>query len=478
MHPPSEADSDATFLQQLTKTLRHYGVETHGLVALFLIAPTSKEDRVDTRSYQHFLLWFSANLNLITMVVGAGGPVVFELSFLNTAMTLLISDIVAIFGPKLGTRAMVQALYSVMVPSLLNILNMLAYVVFGLILGGQVLATVSSHLTPTTGIVIVGLISLVACFCGYRTLHWFVGVSWLPTLLVLLIMLGIGGRHLSAALSSSYPAPSASSILSFSSAVMASVLGWCTVTADYGVYHDANAPSALVFTYVYLGIFLPSIMMHLLGAAFAAAAAGVPAWNAGYDGGNNFGGLASAVLQPSGAFGKILMVLMSLVLSAPTALEMYSSGMSLMNVSSWFAKVPRYVFAIVATAVCIPVAVVGQTRFYTVLVIILDLIGYWCASYAGIIFTEHVIFRRGNLALYKLDDWADGSRLPPGIAALLAFLGSFALIVPCMAQTFYTGPIAKTGTGDIGLLVGFFGTCVLYAALRPIEKRLFPGHSS
>ena len=69
-------------------------------------------------------------------------------------------------------------------------------------------------------------------------------------------------------------------------------------------------------------------MLHLLGAAFAAAAAGVPAWNAGYDGGNNFGGLASAVLQPSGAFGKILMALMALVISAPTALEMYSSGES------------------------------------------------------------------------------------------------------------------------------------------------------
>ncbi|KAJ7199226.1 cytosine-purine permease [Mycena pura] len=477
MHPPQENDqvseaNSVTFFQRLTKILRHYGVETHG------IAPTPKEDRVDTRSYQHFLLWFSANLNLLTMVVGAGGPVVFELSFLNTAMTLLVSDAIAIFGPKLGTRAMVQALYSVMVPSVLNVFTMLGYVIFNLIIGGQILATVSSHLTPTTGIVIIGLISLVVCFCGYRTLHWFEAVSWLPTILVLLIMLGIGGRHLNSALSSSYPPPTASAVLSFSAAVMASVLSWCTMTPDYGVYHDANAPRALIHTYVYLGIFLPSIMLHLLGAAFAAAAAGVPAWNAGYDGGNNFGGLASAVLQPSGAFGKILMALMALVISAPTALEMYPSGMSLMNVSIWFAKVPRYVFAIVATAVCIPVAVVGQTRFYDVLVIILDLIGYWCASYSGIIFTEHIIFRRDNFALYKLEDWEDGSKLPPGIAALLAFLGSFALIVPCMGQTFYTGPIAKAGTGDIGLLVGFFGTCVLYAALRPIEKRLFPGHSS
>jgi len=47
-----------------------------------------------------------------------------------------------------------------------------------------------------------------------------------------------------------------------------------------------------------------------------------------------------------------------------------------------------------------------------------------------------------------------------------------------MEQTWYIGPIAKMGTGDIGLLVGFFGTCILYGALRAWEIRLFPGHTS
>lgn len=104
--------------------------------------------------------------------------------------------------------------------------------------------------------------------------------------------------------------------------------------------------------------------------------------------------------------------------------------------------------------------------------------GYWCAAYAGIVFTEHVVFRRRDFARYKLEDWDRASKLPPGLAAVLSFFGALALVVPFMAQTWYTGPIAKAGTGDIGLLVGFFSSCIMYGALRPFEIRWFPSHSS
>ncbi|KAJ7669418.1 purine-cytosine permease [Mycena polygramma] len=478
-HPAAAA---ATRSQRLSNFLRYCGVETHG------IAPIPEVERVDTRNYQLFLLWFSANMNIPTLVVGAGGPVVFKLSFLNTAINLLITDAFgciipayfATFGPKLGTRAMVQARYSwgvygIAIPSFLNVLSMIFYLFSSFIIGGQILAMVSSHLTPTTGIVIVALISLVVSFCGYKILHWFEAVAWIPTVLGLCVMLGIGRHHLASG--PSYPPPTIAATLSFAAAVAAGDLSWCTVSPDYGVYHDAKASSARIFTYAYLGIFLPSIILHLVGAAFAAAAPGVPSWAAGYKHGNDIGGLLSAVLEPCGDFGKFLMVLMALAISAVTAPTMYSFGFSLMNVSNVFTKVPRYVYAIIATGICIPLALVGQARFYGVLVACLDLIGYWSASFAGIVTIEHVIFRRCDFARYNLEHWKDPKKLPPGLAALLSFFGSFALIMPCMEQTWFVGPIAKAGTGDIGLVVGFFTGGALYWALRPLERRLFPGHS-
>ncbi|KAJ7434433.1 cytosine-purine permease [Mycena galericulata] len=509
----SEPTGATLFLERSSTFLRRCGVETHG------IAPIAKEHRVDRRNYQLFMLWFAANLNASNLVVGAGGPVAFDLSFRNTTYNLLITDVLsliipayfAIFGPKLGTRAMVQGRYSwgvygIVIPSILNVLTMMGYLFLGLIIGGQMLAQTSDHLTPNLGIIINGLLSLVLSFCGYKILHWFAYTAWIPTLLGFAVMLGVGGKHLPYADTKVYPPPTAAKTLSFAATVAASNLSWCTMTPDYGVYHDAHgsrcvltylliaalllciperrsfiprvALSAMIFTYTYLGMFLQSIVTHVLGAAFAAAAPGVPSWDAGYDGGNDLGGLVSAVLQPCGGFGKCLLVLMVISTVAVNAPTMYSFGVSLMNISTVFARIPRYVFAIVATAICIPLAVVGQTRFYASLVAFLDIIGYWCASYAGIVFIEHVVFRRRSFARYELGDWDNAKKLPPGLAALLSFCGSFALVIPCMQQTWYTGPIAKAGTRDIGLLVGFFGTCGVYGVLRAVEIRLFPGRTS
>ncbi|KAJ7484329.1 cytosine-purine permease [Mycena latifolia] len=464
MAPALKIDSnagDAPFLARLTSLLRRCGVETHG------IAPIPKDERTDTRTYQLFLLWFSSNMNLTNLVVGAGGPVVFNLSLRNTAAILAITKTLsciipaylyhslppcAIFGPKLGMRAMVQALYVVTIPSALNVLSIVGFLPMATIIGGQILASASDHLTPTAGIFIIALISLVVSFCGYKVLHYFESIAWIPTLV------------------------GAFAILSFAATVAAYDLSWCMFTPDYGVYHDGS--SAVIFTYTYLGILFPTMALALLGAAFAAAAPGVPAWNAGYDNGNNLGGLVAAILEPCGWFGRCLVMLMALAIAAPTALVMYSFGMSLMNVSNAAAKVPRCLFAIVATALCIPLAVAGQTRFYDLFVTGMDVIGYWCASYAGIVLTEHVVFRHRDLAQYRVEDWDDARKLPPGLAALLAFFGSFFCIIPCMDQTWYTGSIAKAGTGDIGVLVGFVSACILYGALRPCEMYLFPGHSS
>lgn len=113
----------------------------------------------------------------------------------------------------------------------------------------------------------------------------------------------------------------------------------------------------------------------------------------------------------------------------------------------------------------------------------IDTIGYsWCPTvlptFAAIVLSEHFLFRSNNFASYTVGDWDNPARLPIGIAAVLAFAGAFAVIVPSMSQTEYTGPIAKAGTGDIGVLTGFLTATLLYGVLRTLERRLFPKRSS
>jgi purine-cytosine permease-like protein len=98
-------------------------------------------------------------------------------------------------------------------------------------------------------------------------------------------------------------------------------------------------------------------------------------------------------------------------------------------------------------------------------------IGYWSAAFAAIILCEHFVFRRQDFSMYNIEDWDKPYRLPPGVAAVLSFAGSFGIIVPSMSQAWYVGPIANSGVGDIGILAGFAVSGVLYLILRTIERR-------
>ena len=92
--------------------------------------------------------------------------------------------------------------------------------------------------------------------------------------------------------------------------------------------------------------------------------------------------------------------------------------------------------------------------------------------WAVIVLLEHFIFRRGAWSSYNMLDWDHARRLPWGVAAVLSFACAFGIIIPSMSQVWYTGPIARAGTGDIGILVGSGVACITYIALRAMEKAL------
>ncbi|KAI0938478.1 hypothetical protein AcW1_001795 [Taiwanofungus camphoratus] len=342
-------------LRRVTYLLTKWGIETNG------IDPIPLAERTDTRLYQMFFVWFSSNVNVLSFGTGSAGPAFFGLGLRETLVTLLVVDIIscavpayfAVFGPKLGLRSMVQArfswgYYAVVLPSALNVFSMQGFLILDCIIGGQMLASVSTHLNDTLGIVIIGLMSLAVTFCGYRIIHWYESIAWIPNVITFIVMLGIGGKHL---VTASAPGPvSPSMVISFATTTASSVISWCTMTPDYGVYHTPKASSTRIFAYTYAGFFIASITAHMLGAAFAASAAFDPVWATGFDNGNNVGGLIEAVLSPAGGFGKFLTVVVALSIPSACAPTMYTFASSFMSISYYFAKVPRYVFTIISEA--------------------------------------------------------------------------------------------------------------------------------
>ncbi|OSD00517.1 hypothetical protein PYCCODRAFT_1414248 [Trametes coccinea BRFM310] len=466
-------------LHRTTVQLARWGLEVNG------ITPVPEEQRTDKRLYQFFFVWFSANANILTLSAGTVGPAYYGLGILDSFYVILVVDIItcafpaffAIFGPKLGTRSMVLSrfswgYYGVIIPSVLNVLSLQGYLVVNTIIGGQTLAEVSGHLSATLGIVIIALVSLAITFCGCQVLHWYQTLIWIPNIVAFITMLAVGGAELkSAPLGSPTPA-SPAMLLTFGSSLAATVVSWSTLTPDYGVYHDRTAPAWKLFFYAYLGFFIASFPVHILGAAFAATAVSVPSWSAGLGDGNDVGGLVAAILAPTGRFGKFLLVMLSLTAPSACAPTMYTVCMSFMTIHRAFARVPRFVIALVSTAVLIPLAIVGAGKFYTTFVDILALIGYWLAPFCAIALTEHFLFRR-TFSAYAVSSAWDRPRdtsLARGAAACCALAASVALIVPCMQQVWFTGPIAARGTGDLGMLVGFGVSVPVYAGARWAER--------
>lgn len=460
------------------RALLSWGVEERGIV------PVPDEQRTDRQFYKIFFVWFSMNFNILSFSTGTLGPLVFGLSLRDTCLVILFFNLLACalpayfntWGPRTGMRQMVHSRYSfgyygIMIPAILNLIGLCGFNILNSILGGQALASVSNdNMSWTVGIVIIAMIALVISFMGYRVLNWYERLSWPPVLLAFVVALGVGGKNLYNAPSFSGEPPSAANVLSFASVLAGFVITYSAMASDFTMYFEPTVASHKIFLYSYLAYVVPIIVLECLGAAAVMAAPNVPSWNDGYGTAGNIGGLLDAMLSPVGGFGKFLTVMLSLSVTANIACTLYSICFNFQVLVPSFSRVPRYVFSIVGTAISLPLSIVGAHRFYTALTNFLSLIGYWASAYAAILIVEHHYFRKGDFGSYDRSAWNDPKRLPWGAAAIAAGVLSFALVIPCMQQVWFEGPIG-TKTGDIGFEVAFPLAGILYFPLRKLELK-------
>ncbi|PPQ72986.1 hypothetical protein CVT24_000299 [Panaeolus cyanescens] len=470
----SHLQSNST-MSRIMDNLCRWGVEARGIL------PVGLDERVGHPFSKIFFVWFSMNTNILSFSAGTLGPVVFGLGLRDTCLTILFFNLlccappayIGTWGPKLGMRQMIISrfsfgYYGVILPCIMNLIGMVGFCILNSILGGQALASVSDgDLSWTVGIVVIVIISLLVSFCGYNVLNWYERLAWIPVLITYVIALGVGGKHLF------NPPPAepatAASILSFASTLAGFAITYSSLSSDFTSYFQPNVSSWKLFWAGYLGFLLPIVTLQCLGAAVVVATPFVPSWEEGYSGGD-VGGLLHAMLSPVGNFGKFLTVLLSLSVAANIAATFYSFSINIQVFMPFLLGVPRYVFSLVAAAVVVPVSIVGAHRFYDTIVNFLGLIGYWASAYVAIIMIEHLYFRRNDPAAYDKQNWNIPSKLPSGIAALAAGIMSFGIVIPCMHQVWYTGPIGKTA-GDIGFEVAFVAAGILYFPFRYMEIR-------
>ncbi|KAK3487761.1 permease for cytosine/purines, uracil, thiamine, allantoin-domain-containing protein [Neurospora hispaniola] len=463
------------------------GIEENG------IQPVPLEGRTSTQYNQLFTVFFTGLLCLLPIPTGMLATLEFGLSLRDASLvivffallTCLPPAFMGIGGMETGMRQFVQARYSfglylVIIPLLLNAATITGFTLMSAIAGGQTLAAINpSHVSINVGIVITCLVAFGISLLGFNFVHLWERWTWIPNLIALVITVGCGGRYLHLQSQPAAPATPAQ-ILNLGSLMAGYFITFGGMVGDYSIYHNPRgvlsksfSARARIFTYLYLGLFLPSVPLFILGAAIGGAVPQVPAWQAAYAS-TGIGGVMMEMLAPAGGFGKFVLVVLALSVIGNIAISMYTISLNLemlMPPLPFKLRVHRFVFILVTMAVMIPMAVRAAKKWETSLINFLSIIGYWSACFDVVLILELVVFRRMDYATFDQAIWNVGRELPPGLAALGASMLSWALVVPGMAQSWYVGPIAKS-TGDIGVEVAFVLTGLFYLPLRWLEIKI------
>ncbi|KAG0701770.1 permease for cytosine/purines, uracil, thiamine, allantoin-domain-containing protein [Suillus ampliporus] len=430
----------------------------------------------------------SVNTVFDIIPIGVLAQSTYTLSFGNAVATILCfgalgavaAAFIATLGPITGLRTMIITRFSsgyfgCTIYSVLNILTQLGFATTTVILGGQTLSNINPGTLPSVvGIIIIGVCSLIPCFVGYDMVHVYERYAWIVTLISMLVLWGLGGKagydiNAQNPLEDTGRALSAD-ILSFGGIIFGSFTGWAPVAADFNCRLPANTPPMRVFLLTFFGLFIPICFVEILGAALMTIAD--PAYVAAFGGGST-GGLVAQVLSPWGHFGQFILVLLALSVVANNIPNTYSAGLSMQALGRPFAIIPRFFWVFLAFVAYTIAGIAGREHFNAILSNFLRILSDWTAFFIVIVAEEHFIFRRKNgpLGGYNLDDYDTPSKLPVGVAGILAGCFGVAGAVIGMSQVLYTGPLGKMVGAEIGFELAATFSAVTYLPLRALEIR-------
>ena len=174
-------------------------VQVPALIEDRTIAPVPATQRYG-KARDLFTLWFGGNITLLSVVNGALATTVYGEPLWLAVLALVLGNLVggivmalhSAQGPRLGVPQLVQTRAQFgRYGALLVVLPVLAvYVGFlasGLLLAGQSLNAISSHISIDAGIIAVAAVSVLATIFGYNLIHAYARVMTFTAGAVLLL---------------------------------------------------------------------------------------------------------------------------------------------------------------------------------------------------------------------------------------------------------------------------------------------------
>ncbi|KAL9577155.1 MAG: hypothetical protein Q9203_007565 [Teloschistes exilis] len=463
------------------------GLEARGIAR---VLPSERHGHSVMGYIQMSLLWFSANISANNLAVGLLGPLLFGLGFLDSAMCSVFGILVgsaataymSIWGAQSGNRTMIVARYFMgywpaKLPCILNMILMIGYGTIDCIIGGQILSAVSGgSMSIVVGIVVVALISWVVAVFGMAIFHVYERWAWIPQVIVLFILVGSAGPSFNANLQNTGDAGAITAgRLSFFSLQLSVPVSWAAASSDFYVYYPESTKKWKVFLMTMTGLTLSFTFVNMLGIGLASGIATNPLWDEANK--VSSGALILAGYGPLNGFGKFCGVIVALGVISNNIPGTYASALGFQVLGRYGKMVPRYFWVCVIVLIYFICAVAGRNNLFDILQNFVALMGYWTMIFVAIVLQEHLMFRRPGLAGgFDWTAWEDKTRLPLGLAALVAFLVGWAGAIIGMYQNWYMGPVAAKigGIGaDIGVWLGCAFALVVFPPLRYLELKKY-----
>ena len=381
-----------------------HGIETHGIER---VSPTT---RTDVRIFDNFTMWLGANLVISTIALGALANFAFGLGFWDSVASIVLFNALGVLpvaffstlGPKLGLRQMTLTRFSFgwvggIIMAFFNVAACIAWSAVNVIVGGQLVVSLSGGAIPLwAGVIVIAILTTLVSIYGYRYVHRYERWAWIPMAIMFFIRFIVGVPHFAITATPAFSLAEVAGFVTFGAAVYGFATGWSSYAADYNVNQPEDTPPSRVFWLTFLGVFVPCVLLEILGMAFTTGIANVPAWKAAFGSTGDVGGLLSAVVSPLGGFGKFLLLLLALSIVANNIPNDYSLGLSVQVFGKAFQKVKRYVWTLIGAVIYIIIAIIGSANFAATLSAFLLDVAYWLGAYAIILVLEHFVFRRGH----------------------------------------------------------------------------------
>ena len=470
---------------------------------------------------QLFGLWFSANAEIATWMVGVFAAALYGTTLPGAALGLVIGNLVgfallgilATFGPRYGVPQMVASRlafgrYANAFPAALSFLAGVGWFAINTVFGAYALQTIT-HLPYGLALTLMLLAQIALAVYGYNLIHWFERVSavLLAGGFALLGVITFSRADWHAAFNVHAPAAAGGEI---GGIILATALGfsyatgWVPCASDYSRYLPQSASAKRVWLFSFLGCVVPCIVLEIMGAATVTAVHGI--------------NLAAS--SPTQAIASLLgsgpvatVVLLTVVLGTLTAncMNLYSGAMAALVVkfpsSSWraplliaaiFGALTAALFAqahlgaaivlVFAAGVALVVLFIARyrlRRWRAALVVgilgallasggghpdqtaqlytnFLLLLSYWASPWAAVVFVDW-LQRRGSATNANVFEAGPHVRL-----GIYAWVAGLAASLPFWNQQWYTGPFAAAFPqfGDLSYYVGFAVAAIVMASGR------------